>query len=197
MVDPSSQRSTYVLVNPVSKVILFLAWQKKVKLFSKSQRQMTMIQPQKVNLKMIIMMTTLNLMLKHIIKIRKCKQCFDQKYHHWLILVLLLRIWLMNITTWSPRDHVIKCQYYQKQKEAKSKIHYRLLPKKFCLPDTGFITISEFNWKLRIINDYVIAYKVFTAYKVFCTICDIFIIFCSWISLFLSTNATLIELLLN
>ena len=26
--DPSSQKSTYVLVNPVSKVIFFLAWQK-------------------------------------------------------------------------------------------------------------------------------------------------------------------------
>ena len=192
MVDPSSQRSTYVLVNPVSKVILFLAWQKKVKLFNKSQRQMTMIQPQKVNLKMIIMMTMLNLMLKHIIKIRKCKQCFDQKYHHWLILVLLSRIWLMNITT-SPRDHVIKCQYYQKPRKQNRKFITGC--SQVCLPDTGFITISQFNWKLRIINGYVIAYEVFTACKVFCTICDIFIIFCSWISLFLSTNATLIELL--
>ena len=35
--DPSSQKSTYVLVNPVSKVILFLAFQKKAKLFHKSE----------------------------------------------------------------------------------------------------------------------------------------------------------------
>ena len=40
----------------------------------------------------------------------------------------------------------IECQYYQKQKETKSKIHYKLPPQKsLCLPDTGFITISQFN----------------------------------------------------
>ena len=65
LIDPSSQKSTYVLVNPVSKVILLLAFQKKVKLFNKSQRHVTMIQQQKVNLKTIMMMTMLNLMLKH------------------------------------------------------------------------------------------------------------------------------------
>ena len=36
-----------------------------VKLFNKSQRQVTMIQPQKVNFKTIMMMMMLNLMLKH------------------------------------------------------------------------------------------------------------------------------------
>ena len=36
-----------------------------VKLFNKSQRQVTMIQPQKVNFKAIMMMMMLNLMLKH------------------------------------------------------------------------------------------------------------------------------------
>ena len=42
----------------------------------------------------------------------------------------------------------IECQYYQKQKETKSKIHYiQVTPKKVCLLDTGFMTISQFNWK--------------------------------------------------
>ena len=40
----------------------------------------------------------------------------------------------------------IECQYYQKQKETKSKICYiQVTPKKVCLLDTGFITISQFN----------------------------------------------------
>ena len=40
----------------------------------------------------------------------------------------------------------IECQYYQKQKETKSKIRYiQVTPKKVCLLDTGFITISQFN----------------------------------------------------
>ena len=39
----------------------------------------------------------------------------------------------------------IEYQYYQKQ-ETKSKIRYiQVTPKKVCLLDTGFITISQFN----------------------------------------------------
>ena len=49
-------------------------------------------------------------------------------------------------------NHIIsqgsrECLYYQKQKETKSKIHYKLLPKSLCLLDTGFITITQCNWK--------------------------------------------------
>ena len=49
-------------------------------------------------------------------------------------------------------NHIIsqgsrECQHYQKQKETKSKIHYKLLPKSLCLLDTGFITITQCNWK--------------------------------------------------
>ena len=163
MVDPSSQRSTYVLLNPVSKVILFVSClTEKGKTVqqvaeasdndsitesefendydddnAESDAEACELRSESVN-SVLTKNTTIALYCS-----------FNSLELFYLCKVIDFGVAIENMV--DEYNHIpqgspyIECQYYQKQKETKSKIYYRLLPKNVCLPDTGFITISQFS----------------------------------------------------
>ena len=159
MVDPSSQRSTYVLLNPVSKVILFVSCLtekgKTVQQVAEASDNDSITESEFENdyddddaEACELRSESVNSVLtKNTTIALYCS--FNSLELFYLCEVIDFGVAIENMV--DEYNHIpqgspyIECQYYQKQKETKSKIYYRLLPKNVCLPDTGFITISQFS----------------------------------------------------